>query len=84
MNCKAMALILQKCEEKVEKVLEQRQEQQIAAERQQRIDMFACAALTGILSSRVILECDEAATRAWATAEAMEAERERRMKEGKG
>jgi hypothetical protein len=51
-------------------------------ERQQRLDMFACAALTGFLASGKGFTgySKEASKEAYNYAEAMEAERKRRMK----
>jgi hypothetical protein len=57
----------------------------VDAARQQRLDMFACAAMQGYLSSGKVFTgyFKEAATEAYGYAEAMEAERERRIREGR-
>lgn len=52
-------------------------ERQLAEVRLERLEVYACAALTGILAGDTFTgnEMDLAAQRAWAAAEAMESER---------
>jgi len=68
-------------DEQVKSRIDKMQKREARIARQKRLDMFACAALTGIGAGYLQFTLVEASKTAYDMAEAMEAERERRIKE---